>query len=364
MKSYITSIGAATPNNKASQQQSAKILASVLNLEEREERRLAALFRATGIESRYSVVEDYLKERGEYNFFPNDVSGDFPTVGKRMKLFEKAALPLAVDAITDCFAKQNETTINDITHLIVVSCTGMYAPGLDIEIIQHYNLRPDIKRTAINFMGCYAALNALKVADAFCKSEPNARILIVCLELCTLHFQKDTNKDQLLSCAIFSDGAAAVLVQPMPSKQLSLSIEAAYCTMALHGKNEMAWHISDEGFTMTLTSYVPVLIKEGIKELTDKLLQNINLSEISYYAIHPGGRKILEVIEEELGLTKEDNCHAYEVLRNYGNMSSPTILFVLNSIFKNLNPSDKDKKILSFAFGPGLTLESMLFKIN
>ena len=364
MKSYITSIGTATPQIKASQQQAALILTNVLNIEEREERRLAALFRATGIESRYSVVGDYLKEREEYDFFPNEVSGDFPTVGKRMKLFEQAALPLAVNAITACFDSQDEVSINEITHLIVVSCTGMYAPGLDIEIIQHYNLRPDIKRTAINFMGCYAALNALKVADAFCKSDPDARILIVCLELCTLHFQKNTNKDQLLSCAIFSDGAAAALVQPKPSKKVCLSIEAAYCTMALHGKNEMAWRIADEGFTMVLTSYVSVLIKEGIKELTDKLLQKINLSEISYFAIHPGGKKILEVIEEELGLTKEDNCHAYEVLRNYGNMSSPTILFVLNSIFKSLNALDKDKKILSFAFGPGLTLESMLFKVN
>ncbi len=364
MKSYITSIGTATPKNEAPQQQAAQILANVLNLEEREGRKLAVLFRATGIETRHSIVGDYLKKRGEYDFFPNDVNDDFPTIGKRMRLFEAAALPLAVDAITDCFDDQDEVTINDITHLIVVSCTGMYAPGLDIEIIQHYNLRPDIKRTAINFMGCYAALNALKVADAFCKSDPGANVLIVCLELCTLHFQKYTNKDQLLSCAIFSDGAAAVVVRPTPSKKVSLSIEAAYCTMALHGKNEMAWHISDEGFTMVLTSYVPNLIKEGIKDLTDKLLQNINLSEIDYYAIHPGGRKILEVIEEELGLTKEDNCHAYEVLRNYGNMSSPTILFVLNSIFKNLTAADKGKKALSFAFGPGLTLESMLFGVN
>ena len=364
MKSYITSIGTATPKNKANQQHAAHILAYVLDMEEREERRLAALFRATGIETRYSVVEDYLKNKGEFTFFPNNPSEEFPTVGKRMKLFEKAALPLAVDAIEDCFSHQDETTINDITHLIVVSCTGMYAPGLDIEIIQHYNLRPDIKRTAINFMGCYAALNALKVADAFCKAEPDACVLIVCLELCTLHFQKDTNKDQLLSCAIFSDGAAAVLVKPAPSKKVSLSIEAAYSTMALHGLNEMAWHITDEGFTMTLTSYVPILIKEGIKELTDRLLQKVDFSEINYFAIHPGGRKILEVIEEELGLTKEDNRHAYEVLHNYGNMSSPTILFVLNSIFKNLNSTDRDKKILSFAFGPGLTLESMLFKVN
>jgi len=364
MKSYITAIGTATPKNKANQQQASRILADVLNLEEREGRKLGVLFRATGIESRHSIVEDFTKKRGEYSFFPNDVIEDFPSVGKRMEMFEKEALPLATDAINSCFDSQKDVTINDVTHLIVVSCTGMYAPGLDIEIIQHYNLRPDIKRTAINFMGCYAALNALKIADAFCKADSTATILIVCVELCTLHFQKDLNKDQLLATAIFSDGAAAVLVRPNPSKQISLSIENAYCTMALHGKNEMAWHISDKGFIMTLTSYVPDLIKEGIKELTNSLLQNIDLSEVSFFAIHPGGRKILEVIEEELGLTKEDNCHAYEVLRNYGNMSSPTILFVLQSIFKNIHPLDKNKKILSFAFGPGLTLESMLFQVN
>jgi alpha-pyrone synthase len=216
-------------------------------------------------------------------------------------------------------------------------------------------------------MGCYAAFNAIKAADAICASDENAKVLVLCLELCTIHFQKSTEEDHLLSGALFSDGAAALwMSNQAPDEGPYLEAKRFYCDLFLDGKQEMAWHIGDHGFEMRLTSYVPALIQKGITELTHKLLEghHINRHEIEHYAIHPGGKRILEVIEKELELTKEDNAAAYEVLSKYGNMSSPTVLFVLKNILDRLKKENNGQHILSFAFGPGLTLESMLLEIH
>jgi alpha-pyrone synthase len=365
MKSFITSIGIATPENKISQSQIAELMTETLTLEEPESTRLSALYRATGIDTRYSVLPDYGRKKGEFEFFPNgDGMEPFPLIGARMRTYEEFAVILALKAIKDCL-NPIDIQLTEITHIITVSCTGMYAPGIDIEIVAKLGLNPDIHRTCINFMGCYAAFNALKISDAICKADKKAKVLIVCVELCSLHFLKNKNMDQLVSNAIFGDGAAAVLIQSNPSKGISLSLESFYCSLALNGMKDMAWHITDTGFEMTLSSYVPELIKGGIKQLTEKLLKNLKSEHtgIDYYAIHPGGRKILEAIESELSISKEDNRHAYKILKDYGNMSSPTVLFVLNSILKELKEGDKGKSILSFAFGPGLTLESTLLKV-
>ncbi|MFL5728147.1 MAG: type III polyketide synthase [Cytophagaceae bacterium] len=365
-RSYISSIGIASPDTRIAQAKVADLMTETLEMEEMESARLSALYRATGIQQRYSVLEDYSKKNGDFDFFPNTAGMEpFPTIGPRMRLYEKFALKLSMKAIADCL-NPVDIELKDITHVITVSCTGLYAPGLDIELVEKLRLNTSVQRTCINFMGCYAAFNALKVADWACKADENAKVLIVCVELCSLHFLKNKNPDQLVSNALFGDGAAAVLIEGKKQKKgVSLSMESFYCSLALDGKNDMAWHITDHGFEMTLSSYVPEMIKGGIRNLTDKLLQNLNirLEAIDYFAIHPGGKRILEAIEDELLIKKEDNRYAYEVLKNYGNMSSPTVLFVLRSILKDLNEKDEGKNILSFAFGPGLTLESMLLKV-
>lgn len=367
MKSYITAIGTANPEHKIAQMQVADWMANALQMEERPRRMLKSLYESSGIETRYTVLPDYVRTSTEFDFFPQTPDMEpFPSVKTRMLLYEKAALPLAVKAIENCLEHNPGFERNKITHLVTVSCTGMYAPGLDIDIIEELGLPKNIERTSIQFMGCYAAFNGIKTANYICRANTQANVLVVCVELCTLHFQKHKERDHLVSNALFGDGAAAMLIQGKPNtNNVSLSLDAFYCDLLPHGKKDMAWHISDFGFEMTLSSYIPSLIKGGIKSLASKLLNNLKLdqSQISYYAIHPGGRKILEVCEEELGLNPEDNCHAYEVLRDYGNMSSPTVVFVLNSILKNLSASDKDKNLLSFAFGPGLTVESLVAKV-
>jgi len=369
MPSYLGAIGTANPVHRIAQPEIADFMARALAFGDHDTRKLRALYRVSGIAHRYSVLPDYGRALGDYTFFPNTPDLEpFPSVGQRMAVYRREALPLATEAVRDCLRQAPDVAPASITHLVTVSCTGMYAPGLDIELVQALGLRPDVRRTCVNFMGCYAAVNAIKLADAFCRADAAARVLIVSVELCTLHFQKSPEEDHLISNALFGDGAAAclVLAQPLPNEAPGLALQAFHCGLEPDGHDDMAWHINDFGFEMTLSSYVPKLIQRGIRRLTDGLLASlpVQLADIRHFAIHPGGRKILETIETELGLTREDNRHAYRVLRDFGNMSSATVLFVLRDVLAHATPAVQGAPVLSFAFGPGLTMEAMLLGIQ
>lgn len=363
--SFISAIGIAVPEYTFSQPAIASFMERAMQPDYAESRKLHAIFRASGIETRHSVLDDYGKEH-DYSFYPNTENIEpFPSTQKRLEAYRKHALPLSLRAIENCF-QESSIKPTMITHLLQVSCTGMYAPGLDIDLIRHLGLNEHVQRTCINFMGCYAAFNALKLADAICKADHHAAVLIVCTELCTLHFQKEPTEDNLLANALFADGAGALLVTPSPQPGWNLVPERFHNGLAFNGKEHMAWNIGNHGFEMKLSSYVPDTIRTGIKKLTTELLNQFqkNIGDIFFFAIHPGGKKILEAIEQELGISREQNEPAYTVLRKYGNMSSATILFVLHHIMQQLQPHDSDKLVLSFAFGPGLTLESMLLKTH
>jgi predicted naringenin-chalcone synthase len=361
--SYITAIGTANPAYRIKQSRIASFMVKAMRLNSPDERRLRSLFRSSGIDYRFSVIKDYGCENS-HEFFPeNENLEPFPSTEKRILSFREHALPLSLQAIKNALP---DGEFNSITHLIVVCCTGMSAPGLDIDIIKALNLPTDTQRVCINFMGCYAAINALQTGDAFCKAKPSAKVLIVCTELCSLHFQKNPTIDNIISNALFSDGSAALLMEAQKPKTISLRPMKFHTDLFFEGENDMSWNIGDFGFEMKLSSYVPSLIEKGIRKLTDSLLKGISieLSSIQYFATHPGGKKILKAIEQELNITTEQNEYAHYVLRNYGNMSSPTVLFVLNEIFKSLSLKDDKKHVLSFAFGPGLTLGSLLLEIN
>lgn len=364
--SYITSIGTANPEFCFQQQAIANFMVKAMNLSADEARKLRALFRATGIETRCSVLSDYGREIGFEFFTDNELVEPFPSTRQRMDVFKKYALDLSLTSIKKCIERIPSIEKKEITHLIVVSCTGMYAPGLDIDLVKALGLNSSISRTCINFMGCYAAFNALKLADLFCTNEENAKVLMVCTELCTIHFQKENTENNMLANALFADGSAALLVEAVPRKGINLKPMGFRCDLAPEGEQDMAWTVGDRGFEMKLSTDVPEVIRHGIKKLTRSLLAqlSLNLSDVAHFAIHPGGKKILEVIEQELHVGKALNRYAYAVLKNYGNMSSPTVLFVLNAIWNELMAADEGKNILSFAFGPGLTLESMLLKIE
>lgn len=364
--SYITSVGIGVPDNRFDQSDIGKFMIKAMQLDYENSRKLQAVFRSSGISQRYSVLDDYGKESG-YSFYPNTPDFEpFPSTGQRLTEYQKHALELSVAAINDCVSNRTDSTLQDVTHLIVVSCTGMYAPGLDIELVERLGLRHDVQRLSINFMGCYAAFNAIKAGNAFCKADPHATVLIVCVELCSIHFQKQSSEDNMLANALFADGAAAILMKGEPASGINLIPFSFHNALSFSKEPQMAWRVGNAGFEMKLSSYVPGIIQDGIKKLTDDMLGKIkkDFASIRHFAIHPGGKKILEAIERELGISKDDNRHAYAVLNQYGNMSSPTVLFVLHHLLRELTGKNNGEDILSFAFGPGLTLESILFTIH
>ena len=327
---------------------------------EKERRTLKFLYRQSGISQRYSVLPDYTREPEEWTFYPPAENLEpFPSLEERMEIFGRESVGLSAQSIRDCL--ENQLDIQEITHLITVTCTGLSAPGLDLQLIELLDLPKNIFRTSVNFMGCYAAIHALKVADALCSQNPQAKVLIVCTELCTLHFQQQASVDNITSSLLFGDGSAAVLVTGAGDKKGGYPLLGFYGEVIPRGKKDMSWQLSSTGFAMTLSGYVPDLIEEDFNTLVDNALSRHGLprQDITHWSIHPGGRKILEAIEKSLSITREKLDASYRILREYGNMSSPTILFVLKSILSGLNPAEPSR-IFGAAFGPGLTMETFI----
>ena len=377
MSAYISALGTANPPFKIPQADAARFMAEAMALGSADKRKLKVLYRASGIQNRYSVIDDYSKSYGYYDFFPNTENLEpFPSTQDRMAVYNTEAPKLAAAAAKSCLQQLPDLDPGAITHLITVSCTGMQAPGIDISLVQALGLKSSVNRTCVYFMGCYAAINGLKLANSICCADPANKVLVVSVELCTLHFQKKADEDNLLANALFGDGAAAALVEGQKRKGPQLAMEQFYCDLAPEGQEDMAWHIGDTGFEMRLSSYIPAFIKGGVEPLLDGLLKKMSHVEKdeALFAIHPGGRRILEVAEEALGLTREDNRYSYAVLKEYGNMSSATVLFVLNEIMNEARQAadagaghgvpEKGRSVISFAFGPGLTLESMLLRLS
>ncbi len=361
MSAYITSIGTANPTYKINQQQVLDFMINAHELDDEEAKKLAILYRATGIHYRYTTIKDYA-EKDAHTFFPDNKDLEpLPSTSQRNQWYKQEALQLSEIATNRCI--KGHILPEEITHLITVSCTGMYAPGLDIELVEQLGLPKNVERTAINFMGCYAAFNAMKLAKHICNAS-QANVLVVCTELCSIHFQKEKNEDNLLANALFGDGSAAVLIQSTPSVKASLELKNFKCDLLPSGKDDMAWNIGDTGFEMKLTTYVPDVIRSGIEPLIKKMFDLSEPKKFDYYAVHPGGKKILEVVENALGILKIENSVSHEILRDYGNMSSPTILFVFKKIMDQLMENDHQKNILGIAFGPGLTLESLQAEVH
>ncbi len=358
--SKIVSIGTAGPAYQHKQSSILDFMQRVYALNEADKRKLKFLYRQGGIDTRYSVIPDYSLPAAQWQFYsPSENLEPFPKLEQRMQWFQQEAAPLSLQAIHKCVANFPG---KKITHLITVSCTGMSAPGLDLELLELLELPPTTFRTSVNFMGCYAAIQALKIADAFCRADKEANVLIVCTELCTLHFQKENTIDNITSSMLFSDGAAAVLVSGGGGRyEEGLTIGNFYSTVALKGKKDMAWELSSKGFRMTLSSYVADMIEENFDELVQNALTTAGLQKekITHWCIHPGGKRILEAVHSSLGFTNGQLQSCYDILRDYGNMSSPTVLFVLELIMNKLKKQEQDK-IFAAAFGPGLTMETLI----
>jgi predicted naringenin-chalcone synthase len=361
--SYIHSIATALPDYELPQMEALDFMQYFFACDEVEKRRLTALYERSGIERRYSVVPDYNRKLNQQQLFKNTTQYEpFPSVEKRMEIYASESVKLALEAVKQL--TYSDIQLSSITHLITISCTGMSAPGLDLALMEHLQLKPSVPRTSVNFMGCYAAVHGLKLAHAICQSNKQAQVLLVSVELCSLHFQKTFDYDNVTASAIFSDGAAACLVcgdEVKYNSPKNIRIHDFYSEVFFEGKKDMAWQIANTGFLMTLSSYIPSLVQQNIDALLGRAMAHYQTSkpEINLWAIHPGGRKILEAIASQLQLQPSDLTYSYEVLKNYGNMSSATILFVLKNMMEQ---NDVHGKILGAAFGPGLTMETFLME--
>ena len=330
-------------------------------LGETDKRKLKLLYQQSGIEARYSVIPDYTRATKDWVFYPPTENLEpFPSLEQRMKWYSLHATPLSLEAIRRCL-EDARMDAKDITHFITVSCTGMSAPGLDLELVECLGLSRTVFRTSVNFMGCYAAVHALKLADALCKAQPGSRVLIVCTELCTLHFQQEPTMDNMMSSLLFSDGSAATLVVSDEEPGRGIRLSGFYSEIELQGKKDMTWDLSSTGFRMTLTSYIPDLIEADFAALVGHALEknNIRRDQVSHWCVHPGGKKILDSIYKSLAFTNGHLDKCYQILQEYGNMSSPTILFVLQRIMDKLD-YNQPNCIFGAAFGPGLTMETFI----
>jgi predicted naringenin-chalcone synthase len=364
--SRLISIGTAVPQHSTKQDTILEFM-HVAYKNETASRKLNILFNNSGIEKRYSALPDFDKERKQHVFF-NGVPSK-ATIDCKMDVFKEEAIPLALRAIDHAF-EQIHTSVHsfNITHLITVSCTGIYSPGIDAALIKELKLPIDIFHTSVNFIGCNAAFHALKIGDLITKADAQARVLIVCVELCTLHFQPRNNHDNLLSNTIFGDGAAAVILTSdaaaVEKNYKGLAINGFYSLLLDEGKGLMGWNITPTNFEMILNAAIPAFICEQLGTILGKAFEHFSLSRsrITNWAVHPGGKRILDIIQKELQLSKEEIGQSYEVLKAYGNMSSPTILFVLNEVLNS--SSHVDKTIFSIGFGPGLSIETALFEYH
>jgi predicted naringenin-chalcone synthase len=270
-----------------------------------------------------------------------------------MKLFERFAPQLAQSALDNL--KLTDRERQSITHVIVTSCTGLYAPGLDFEVVRHLGLDPSVERTMIGFMGCYAAINALKSAHHIVRSEPHANVLVLNLELCTLHFQEIHELEQVLSFLVFADGASASLVSAQPA---GLAIDSFLALSIPQTSHLITWRIGELGFDMHLSGEVPGEIGRALKESGTQITRGQDLSSIDLWAVHPGGRTILDAVEKGLGLPADALLCSRDILARYGNMSSATVMFVLQQIMQRALAGQQG---CAMSFGPGLTAETMLF---
>lgn len=352
----ILSIGTAVPPYQIIQSAICTWVGDSLEASPAQRRWLNALYTRSGIETRHSCLPDAAALIPNSRFAPGWPLAETPTTAERMAIYRREAVELGVVAAERALAPSPFTdAAAGVTHLIVVSCTGFFAPGLDLAIAQRLGLRPTVQRTLVGFMGCAAAFNGLRLAAQIVAGQPDAQVLVVCVELCTLHLQPGSDRVALTVASLFADGAAACLVGAAgPSGDL-LRLNRLHTQVLPDTTGAMAWQIGDHGFVMHLSPDVPrhvgTLAQSALATLLD------GQPTPTFWAIHPGGRAIVDRLAELLQLTPAQMAASYSILRRYGNMSSPTILFVLRELLDQLRTADIPASGVAAAFGPGLVTE-------
>lgn len=360
----ILGLGTAVPSHTMSQEESAALARTVICRTEQQERVLTGLYRKAGVSNRFTAVP----HQRALEWLPQAESTDTvaplpairgPTTGERMQLFAEHALPLARQAAERAL-HESGVECKDITHLVIVSCTGFSAPGVDVGLIRELNLPSTTQRVQVGFMGCHGAINGLRAAQALAAADRKANVLFCAVELCSLHYRFDWDPPKIVANALFGDGAAALVGRAGDHEDTNRWRVAATGSCLLpDSQDAMSWNIGDYGFEMTLAASVPELIRQHLRPWLSQWLAGYgqSIESVGSWAIHPGGPRILHACGEALGLPREQLAVSEEILAEYGNMSSPTILFIVN----RLRQRRADRPCVALAFGPGLTAEAVLF---
>jgi predicted naringenin-chalcone synthase len=370
----IIGIGLAVPEHGWAQDRLGELCVSLCGLEGDAARLARTLHRRSGIERRGCVLLSPTPSEMDADrsglapaaiatddlafFAPGANSGDRgPTTAARMALYQRLAPPLAARAAAEAL-RDAGTLPSAITHLVTVSCTGFAAPGADLELVKLLGLSSRVQRVHIGFMGCHGAINALSVARALAVA--NAHVLVVCVELCSLHWHVTTRPDRLVANSLFADGASACVVVPGSSTGMPAGIELLGTASIIFPGSEaaMAWEIGDHGFEMTLAEGVPGLIREHLRPWLATVCEvaappSGALASL-HWCVHPGGPRVLDAVQDALALPVDALALSRSVLRDHGNMSSATVLFIL----QRMRLAGARGPTGMLAFGPGICAEA------
>lgn len=357
MAAKIIGLGTALPAHSISQTEACLLAKTYCCQDERDARILEQLYRRTEINRRSTVlVPEKVKQSAVADFFPaRNHAFDFgPTTAERMRRYNLDAACLSATA-SRLALLDSQLEAESISHLVTVSCTGFAAPGFDLRLIEALCLDPQIYRTHIGFMGCHGAMNALRVAEGFCAADDNAKVLVCATEICSIHFQYGWVSDSLVANSLFADGSAAIV---LGKRQGGLCYGGSRSYVLPGSANAMSWNVGDNGFTMTLSPTVADLIERYLPLFLTTWLNDKGLAidEVNSWAVHPGGPRILDAVEHCLALAPDALNTSRQVLAECGNMSSPTVLFIL----QRLLAAKQEFPCVMLGFGPGLTIEAAM----
>ena len=357
-------LGTAVPAHAMKQQDAALASALVSGYSEEETGRLQKLYRITGIDRRYSVLFQSgnggsVDQRQDFFHYSTGKEDQGPPLSARMERYEAEAPKLAVQAAEKALEEADVEGAR-VTHVVTVSCSGFNAPGIDVQLIKQLGLQPTVQRTHVGFMGCHAAVNGLRVARSFVGSDPAAVVLVVAVELCTLHYNYQWDAERNIANALFADGAAAAVCGASKHHDDTWTARATGSCLIPDSEDAMSWRIRDHGFVMTLSSEVPRLIQAHLRPWLEVWLkeQGLRVEDIQSWAVHPGGPSILRAAGQALGLQRDQMAESWQILREFGNMSSPTLLFILSE----LRNKQAQRPCVLLGFGPGLVAEALLLE--
>jgi alpha-pyrone synthase len=366
----ILGIGTAVPSTSFTQDQAMQFFQLLTGASPEQGKVLQRVFTQTGIRKRHltfgpDVLEDVIHgtRQSQSPFLWRDLVNSMgPTTKERMEHYALHAGPLALEAAEQALERSGIPP-GDITHLVTVSCTGFQAPGVDIELIQGLHLPVTTERTHVGFMGCHGALNGLRVARALAADNPQARVLLCAVELSSVHCVCEWDQEQMIACSLFADGAAALVgaaSAPAASRRPSWRLVSSGSCVIPDSTNDMSWNVGDHGFRMTLGKSVPGQVTRQLPGWLTGWLgkQGLSVGAVASWCVHPGGPKILQAVAEGLGLDAGALEPSRGILSEYGNMSSATILFILQRLIENNAP----RPCVALAFGPGLTCEAALLR--